>query len=84
MTQENLRIIIQMYSEYNTVRITLMDKESCDLLINHHIDRMNHLCDQNKVKDAKAVYSEIKEWVIQKENLEVLTLDYIEEILTDF
>jgi len=43
-----------------------MDKESCDLLINHHIDRMNHLCDQNKAKDAKAVYSESKSGLFKK------------------
>lgn len=38
---------------------------------------MHELCDNSNVDDAKSVYEEIREWVIQKENLEVLSLDYI-------
>jgi hypothetical protein len=53
-------------------------------MINNHIDRMHELCDCGKIKDAESVYSEIRDWVIQKENLEVLSLEYISGYFVDF
>ena len=55
----------------------LKSKKVCNEIIQSHIDRMHELCDNYNVDDAKSVYEEIREWVIQKENLEVLSLDYI-------
>ena len=52
-------------------------KKICNSAIEQHIDRMHQLCDEDRVKDAESVYSEIRDWVIQKENLEILSLDYI-------
>lgn len=45
---------------------------------------MHELCDEGRIKDAESVYSEIRDWVIQKENLEVISLDYINENYYDF
>jgi hypothetical protein len=56
----------------------------CNTLIDGHINRMHQLCDENRVKDAEALYSEIRDWVIQKENLELLSLDYINGYFADF
>jgi hypothetical protein len=56
----------------------------CNDMINNHIDRMHELCDCGKIKDAESVYSEIRDWVIQKENLEVLSLEYISGYFVDF
>ena len=55
----------------------IKSKQICENIIQAHIDRMHELCDNKKITDAESVYSEIKEWVIQKENLELLSLDYI-------
>lgn len=52
-------------------------KKVCNSLIEQHINRMHELCDEDRIKDAESVYDEIRDWVIQKENLEVLSLDYI-------
>ncbi len=59
-------------------------KKVCNTLIEDHINRMHELCDDNRIKDAESVYSEIRDWVIQKENLEVLSLEYISGYFLDF
>lgn len=51
----------------------------CNDIIDKHIDRMHELCDDRRVKDAESVYSEIRDWVIQKNNLDVLYLEYISD-----
>jgi hypothetical protein len=61
----------------------IKSKQICENIIQVHIDRMHELCDNRKVSDAESVYSEIKEWVIQKENLEILCLDYINSYFED-
>jgi hypothetical protein len=58
-------------------------KKVCNTLIENHINRMHELCDEDRMKDAESVYSEIRDWVIQKENLEVLSLDYISDYFFD-
>ena len=59
-------------------------KKVCNSLIEQHINRMHELCDEGRIKDAESVYSEIRDWVIQKENLKVLSLDYISGYYYDF
>ena len=56
----------------------------CNDVIDNHINRMHFLCDEKRIRDAESVYSEIRDWVIQKENLEVLSLDYINGYFMDF
>lgn len=58
-------------------------KKMCNDMIINHIDRMHSLCDEKRIRDAESVYSEIRDWVIQKENLEVLSLEYIKEHFED-
>jgi hypothetical protein len=62
----------------------LQIKKICNDIINDRINRMHILCDEGKILDAQSVYSEIRDWVIQKENLEVLSLDYIKDYFIDF
>ena len=59
-------------------------KEICNDVIDQHINRMHILCEQGRSKDAEYVYSEIRDWVIQKENLEVISLDYINGYFSDY
>ena len=44
---------------------------------------MQSLCDEGRVKEAESIYSEIRDWIIQKENLEVISLEYINGYFTD-
>lgn len=62
----------------------LQIKKLCNDVIKGHIDRMNVLCDEGHVRDAESLYGEIREWVIQKENLEILSLEYISGYFADF
>jgi pentatricopeptide repeat protein len=59
-------------------------KKICNTLVENHINRMHELCDNGRVKDAESVYSEIREWVIHKDNLKVLSLEYMSEYFADF
>jgi hypothetical protein len=59
-------------------------KKMCNDVIDNHINRMHFLCDEKRIRDAESVYSEIRDWVIQKENLEVLSLEYISDYFVDF
>jgi len=61
----------------------LQIKKICNDIITDRIDRMHILCDEGRIQDAESVYSEIRNWVIQKENLEVLSLDYISDYFID-
>lgn len=38
---------------------------------------MHQLCDAKKFMEAECLYSEIQQWVIEKENLTVLSLPLI-------
>jgi len=49
----------------------------CNSIIKSHIDRMHELCDNNKFIEAESLYMEIQQWVIEKQNLTVLTLPLI-------
>ena len=59
-------------------------KKICDTAIQYHIDRMQDLCDEGRAEDAFCVYGEIRDWIIQKDNLEVISLEYINDYFTDF
>ena len=49
----------------------------CNKVIDKYIDRMHQLCDENRVADAISVYDEVRDWVVQKQNLDCLILDYL-------
>ena len=76
-------IIILIFSVVTTGRIISMSNQKtdaiCNEVIDKYIDRMHQLCDENRVADAISVYDEIRDWVVQKENLDCLMLDYLED-----
>lgn len=53
----------------------------CQKEVDHMIDRMHDLCAKGRVDDAKSLYDEIKDWIDQKEDIDVMSLDYINGIL---
>jgi hypothetical protein len=52
-------------------------KSMCQKQIDKMIDRMHDLCADGRSEDASALYLEIQEWVIQKNDIEVLSINYI-------
>jgi endonuclease III len=51
-------------------------KRICSRTIDSHIDRMHYLCELNQHKDAEALYGELKEWIDDDVEHEVLYLDF--------
>jgi hypothetical protein len=51
-------------------------KKMCQNQVDNIIDRMHELCADGRSDDATALYLEIQEWVVQNENIEVMSLDY--------
>jgi hypothetical protein len=51
----------------------------CQNQVDNIINRMHELCADGRSQDASALYSEIQEWVIKNENMEVMSLDYISD-----
>ena len=49
----------------------------CQIQVDNMIDRMHDLCADGRSEDAASLYAEIRDWVIQKQNIEVMSLDYI-------
>ena len=52
-------------------------KRMCQTQVDNIIDRMHELCNEGRTDDAAALYAEIQDWVVQKTNIEVMSLDYI-------
>jgi hypothetical protein len=59
-------------------------KSQINHIIDYHINRAEYMFNSGNKKDAKNLYSEIREWIVQKEDIEVTSLDYINGILSDF
>jgi len=55
----------------------------CQKQVDDIIDRMHVLCAEGRSNDAEALYAEIRDWVVQKRDLEVLSLDYINDLMED-
>ena len=53
----------------------------CQKEVDFMIDRMHNLCAEGRVDDAKSLYDEIKDWINQKEDIDVMSLDYINSLL---
>ena len=51
----------------------------CQNRVDSIIDRMHELCAQGRTKDAQALYDEIRDWVVLKEDIQVLSLDYLDQ-----
>ena len=52
-------------------------QKMCQKRVDSVIDRMHELCYQKRFDDASALYSEIQDWIVQKSDIEVLSLDYL-------
>jgi len=52
----------------------------CKKGVDEVIDRMHQLCAEGRSEDAQALYDEIRDWVIYKDDIEVLSLEYLDEI----
>lgn len=55
----------------------------CAKQVDDIIDRMHDLCADGRSEDAAALYEEIQEWVVQKGEIEVMSLDYLHEFDRD-
>jgi len=51
----------------------------CSQVVDDIIDRMHVLCSEGKSEDAKALYSEIRDWIVKKNDIDVLSLQYLDE-----
>jgi len=60
-----------------------MKKQISDI-IDYYINRAQQLFDEGNKKEAKNLYNEIREWIVHKDNVEIVSLEYLNEILTDF
>lgn len=58
-------------------------KQMCQVQVDNIIDRMYVLCADGRSNDASALYKEIKDWVINNTEIEVMSLDYINNIFED-
>jgi hypothetical protein len=58
-------------------------KNQINDIIEYHINRVQHLYDVGNKKEAQNLYNEIREWILRKNNLEIVSLEYLNEILTD-
>jgi hypothetical protein len=52
-------------------------KKLCQSELDRIIDRMHDLCAEGRSEDATALYEEIRDWITEEVELEVLSLDYI-------
>ena len=58
-------------------------KQMCQVQVDNIIDRMHVLCADGRSDDASALYEEIKDWVVNNTEIEVMSLDYINGIFED-
>ena len=58
-------------------------KRMCQLRVDSIIDRMHDLCAEGRSDDAKALYEEIQDWVVNNTEIEVMSLDYINGMFED-
>ena len=49
----------------------------CQVQVDNVIDRMHNLCAEGRSDDAKALYEEIRDWVVNNTEIEIMSLDYI-------
>ena len=52
----------------------------CKQRVDNIIDRMYELCADGRSEDARALYDEIRDWVIEKDDIEILSLEYLDQI----
>ena len=51
----------------------------CQKRVDDIIDRMHDLCAEGRSGDAQALYDEIRDWVVENTDIQVLSLDYLNQ-----
>jgi len=59
-------------------------KNQINDIIDYHLNRVQYLYNIGDKKEAQNLYNEIREWILQKNSIEIVSLEYLNEILTDF
>ena len=49
-------------------------KNLCKEIKSYHLDRIEKLCQDGRVEDARALYDEVNEWFFKKENHKIITV----------
>ena len=66
-------------------KIILMNKlemkNLCDNIIDYHLEMMNTHIKYGRRKEAESLHREIREWIIQKDDLQVFFLNHIEPFM---
>lgn len=55
-------------------------RETCSQVVDEIIDRLHILCSDGRSKDAQALYDEIRDWIVNKTDIDVLSLEYLTEV----
>lgn len=55
----------------------------CVNQVDYSIDRMHYLCAEGRLEDSYALYEEIQDWLVEKIDVEVISLNYIGDYLTN-
>jgi hypothetical protein len=56
-------------------------RKICEDIQKNYIDRMSNFCEDNRTEDAKALYEEIKEWLVEKEKPTILAIKNLKKNL---
>lgn len=56
-------------------------QEMCQNQVDAVIDRMHYLCAEGKFEDAAALYDEIRDWLVTQTDHDVMSLDYLNDLL---
>ena len=52
----------------------------CTKEVDRIIDRMHYLCAEGRSEDAESLYTEIEDWIVNKGEIEVMSLENLNEI----
>ncbi len=50
-------------------------KNLCKEIRDYHLDKIEELCNDGRVEDARALYEEVREWLLKKENHKIITVE---------
>jgi superfamily I DNA/RNA helicase len=58
-------------------------RKICSNVLDGHIERMQELCKENRIEDAKSLHAEIKEWIQNKYYIDIVHLEYLNDYLEE-
>jgi len=53
----------------------------CDSIVAYYIERIEHHYKNGRKKEARCLHKEIQQWIQEKEDYEVITLEYLNDYL---